>query len=337
MKDVKKLAYYFKKYSLSLQKVSFERLGNFYHDNFRRPSDFIYLCPLCLKNKIGMVGDYLHYDEEFTLDHFPPTSVGGKDTVLVCKTCNDKAGLEFDYSLKEWLNEQSFIKRVPNAKLPVKIQPQDLTGKYKGNLKIEDDKISFDDFCRYPFVNDSLLKVTQGHIVEQTITFQSPKMEFVYKALIKTAYLHCFSIWGYDFVYSETALQIRNILFKNEIHPLSNYGTFFHMDKDDNHPPIGLCYVFKPVELQTFMITFKLISKEIDFECAVSILIPGSEKNNWGNINAYQPIIDTQEDFNFPLIRLPENELTNTNLFPYTNTWNQRLNFKIVGENYFNS
>lgn len=335
MKFEKRLVYHIKKYSLSLQNVSIQRLGNFYHSNGVR-NDLAYLCPLCLKNKIAVNGMDIRADDDFTLDHFPPASVSGKNTILVCKTCNDKAGLDFDYSLKEWLNEQSFIKRVPNAKLPVKIQPQDLKGKYRGNLKIEADKISLDDFIRYPFVNESLLKIIQGQVIEQTITFQSPKIELVYKALIKTAYLHCFSIWGYDFSYSETALRIRNILFKNEIHPLTNYGTFFHMDKGDNFPPLGLYYVFKPAELQTFMITFKLISKEVNFECAISLLIPGAEKKCWGNLKAYQHIIDTQEEFKFPLIKLPENELNNTNYFPYTNTWNQRLNFRIVGENYFN-
>jgi hypothetical protein len=77
VRDGKKLAYYFGRDSPSLQKITFAQTGRFFHDGDGKPVKGIYLCPLCLKNKIGMVGEHLHFDEEFTLDHYPPKSVGG--------------------------------------------------------------------------------------------------------------------------------------------------------------------------------------------------------------------------------------------------------------------
>src|SRR6266542_4325105 len=128
MKDERKLAYYFKRYSASLQNVTYKKFGKFFHDNSFTPSQLIYLCPLCLRNKIGVVSEYLHYDEDFSLYHFPPAIIGGKNTILVCKSCNEQAGLAFDFSLKEWLNVQSFNKQIPNSKLPIKLKLENAKG-----------------------------------------------------------------------------------------------------------------------------------------------------------------------------------------------------------------
>jgi hypothetical protein len=109
MQDGKKLAYYFQKYSLSLQTVVYQRTGNYFYGKGRRPVSFVYLYPLCLKHVISYDGEDLRFKEAFTLDHFPPESVGGKATVLVCNKCNSTAGADFEYSLKEWLRDQSAV------------------------------------------------------------------------------------------------------------------------------------------------------------------------------------------------------------------------------------
>jgi hypothetical protein len=51
------------------------------------PVNDIYICPLCATNyfvntKLGIQGS-----SEFSLDHVPPESLGGKFTVLSCKKC----------------------------------------------------------------------------------------------------------------------------------------------------------------------------------------------------------------------------------------------------------
>lgn len=329
VQDEKKLAYYFSKYARSLQNVVFERTGRFFHHNNLTPVDLVYLCPLCLKNKIGVIGEYVHYDDEFTLDHFPPKSVGGKNTVLVCKTCNSTTGDEFDFSLKRWLQTQCFNKKIPNSRIPVKLELQDTKGKYNGHLVLEKPGSLKWDIPDYPLVKEWFQKISQGLVAEKTITYYPVKMELVHKALLKAAYLYSFFIWGYDFVYSETATRIRSVLFKNETHVLSNLGIFFHMN--NQNPPEGLCYVYKPVELQTFMINMKLASEDVNFECAVSVLIPGADADNWRQLKVYQPIIDNKDSFANAIIKLPEEILTKT-VFPYTKTWKQRSHFRIQGE-----
>lgn len=327
-----RLAYYFKKYTQSLQVVSFKRLGNYYQDNSRQPCELVYLCPICIKNKIGVIGQDLHADDDFTLDHFPPESVGGKDTVLVCKFCNSKAGIEYDHCLKSWVNMQSFIGKVAGSKVPITLKLEDTPGNYKGSMILQGpNNFKLDQFNKYPLAKDWFKRVADGNPAHQTISFDPPNFDNVRKALLKTAYLYCFSIWGYDFVYSETGLRIRQIITNNGPHSLTNYGVLFHLNQP--LPPVGLNYIFKPLPLQTFLITVELFSKDVDFKCGASILIPGADKECWEGLKAYQPTVDTQTSFNNAIIKLPENTLTAENVFPYSQTWNSRLSFRIWGEN----
>jgi len=130
-----------------LQKITFEQTSRFFHDGDGKPVKGIYLCPLCLKNKIGMVGENLHFDEEFTLDHYPPKSVGGKETVLVCKVCNDGAGADFDYAAKEWMTMRGFNEGVKGVSVPATLSFFGTQGRYKGNLLVGDKRqIALDDF-----------------------------------------------------------------------------------------------------------------------------------------------------------------------------------------------
>lgn len=330
MKDERKLFSYFQKYSRSLQNVVFERTGNYFHDNLKQPIQFVYMCPLCVKNKIAALNGYLHLDEEFNEDHFPPNSVGGKRKVMVCQKCNAVAGSEFDYTLKEWLRDKSATQWIKGTKIPVRLALENVKGNYKGSLIVKD-AFSFEyDFKNYPLLKARFDELAKGGTLIQTIRFDNPDINLVYKALLKSAYLYCFSIWGYDFVYSHTGKCIREVLINDQKHILSNSGIFFHMTSP--FPPIGLCYIFKPVELQAFMVNFKLVDQETKFECYASVLIPGADDGSWQKLIPYQKIIDKLETFTNAFIQLPDNLVSSKNFFPYTTIWKQRSTFRILGE-----
>lgn len=328
-----KLIYYLSRFSKSAQVVTFKKTGHYYHDRYGRLVDLIYVCPLCLKNRIAILNGYLRQDKEFTHDHYPPESAGGSEKIMVCKDCNNNAGIEYDYSIKEWLQAMSFDKGILDSELPVKIKFEDTKGLYKGLLRRQKDQsISFDDFNKYPFPKKWFNEVIDGKIARQTITFHPPKILHVQKAILKAAYLYCFSIWGYDFTCSDIGEKMRNILNNSQPHMLSNYGIFFHMDS--YAPPCGLTYIYKPVELQSFMVSFELSYKRTGYKCSVSVLIPGPEE--WQNLKAFQSLIESTDDFFNHFIKLPENNLFDDDLFPFSNTWKNRFDFKILGENVFN-
>lgn len=331
MNDIRKLAYYFKNYSRSLQTVVHTKTGNFFHDHQNIPVQLVYLCPLCLKNKIAILHENQHLDCEFTLDHFPPFSIGGKDTVLVCKDCNYIAGLNFEYELKNFVREIAATQWILGTKIPVSVNVEDVQGNYKAHLIVKG-PYSFEwSFPNYPLLTESFKKMQSGQPTIQNITFKKRELELVYKSLLKAAYLYCFSRWKYDFAYSYSGAKIRGVILKDESHPLTNGGVFFHTK--GHFPPQGLCYIFKPKELQSFMVTFSLKDKETGFSCMASVLVPGADDSCWENMKNYQPIIDKQEAFTNAFILLPSDLVPSENHFPYTATWKSRTTFKIAGEN----
>jgi len=328
-KDERKLAYYFKRYSKSLEKTVQERLGKKFHAD-GVPVPFVYLCPLCLINKVSYADDTIRQDADFTLDHFPPESVGGKRDVYVCKSCNDIAGHDFDYGIKEWLQYQSFGRGVPNAKIPAIIKLKDVKGNYKGTIELDETKSwKLDNFEKYPLFAKRMTEMLAGNPLEQSFKFDEPSLQIVSRAVIKAAYLYCFSVWGYDFAYTATGHRLRQILWGKEEHPLSNAGIFYHMD--NVYPPDGISMVYKPAVLQTFLVSFKIADKATGYQCGVSVLIPGGY-NEWESILNYQSIIKTQDNFQNALIRVPEDCLSDENIFPFTSFWEHRNDIRIFGD-----
>jgi hypothetical protein len=80
----------------------------------------VYLCPICLRNCFSIDRTGYYCSCEFTEDHFPPASVGGTLTLLVCKSCNNTAGSQFESSLAQKIEMVSFEKKVPNSVLKAK-------------------------------------------------------------------------------------------------------------------------------------------------------------------------------------------------------------------------
>lgn len=320
------------RYTRSLQYVLHARTGKHFHDNTNNPLQHVYLCPICLVSKVAILSvDDLRADDEFTIDHFPPKSVNGKGKIMVCKTCNNNAGKDYDYTIKDWIQEQAFVHGIEGAKMPVSLQITDGGGRYRESLVSVGAPMNFnfDRFIRYPKMKEWFEQVLAGKSMITTLRTKSVSMNLLYKALTKAAYLKAFSIWGYDFIYTDTGIHMRDVFFKNDLHPLTNFGVFFHMDK--TLPPEGLSYVFQPASLQSFVINFEITDPETKYSCGVSVLIPGDYLDDWNRLINYQPIIDSQGSFNSKMIRLPEDTLTESEHFPYTKTWHDRVNFRIAG------
>ena len=67
------------------------------------PPHLVYFCPLCVENYIIAFGNHKEATAEFSLDHIPPESVGGKYKLLTCKKCNNDAGI-FEAELSSLLD-----------------------------------------------------------------------------------------------------------------------------------------------------------------------------------------------------------------------------------------
>lgn len=210
----------------------------------------IYICPLCLQNFYYLINDEYFETTTFSDDHYPPSGVGGEQTILVCKPCNDTYGRKMDYVLKKYLKSQSFLHKNTNAFYPLKFSYKGIPGNYNIETKWDKETLVQDvNFKKYPYIKDWLMDLKKE---EWTFKFiiSMPLQEIIAKALLRAAYFYCFSNWGYDFVYSFTANRIRNVLQGNEKHPLSNYGVFG--DVSSKSLQNGFYFISEPKKYKDF-------------------------------------------------------------------------------------
>lgn len=114
--------WYISKFSSSLY-ASSGKLTLRKNDSDYYSPDFSYLCPLCLKSSIVYLPEEMKtfWNYDFDYDHFPPQSIGGKETVLICKSCNSTSDSKYDFTIKEFLKHDVWIKRNSKAKIKIKM------------------------------------------------------------------------------------------------------------------------------------------------------------------------------------------------------------------------
>jgi hypothetical protein len=164
----KRVAYFVKRYSMSLRKFE----GGINENNGNADRQIAYLCPLCLKAAVIIVDGVVQHESEFTLDHYPPESVGGNQTVLACKDCNGNAGKDIDYVLKNWLEDQAVVNNIPGSRIPISFAFKDTPGYYKGVIKRDGtEKIDFLD------LTNTLFSI-RGWMIYQKVVWLLKKLDF---------------------------------------------------------------------------------------------------------------------------------------------------------------
>lgn len=250
----------------------------------------VYICPICASNFIAFSEEEnsLIDTEEFTLDHIPPESVGGKLKSVVCKSCNNQAGHKYDHIIKQQLTELLFNKRIPQSSLKAYsiIEGVD-ERKFNGSISIREDReIEISLQTGGKIKDPKLLEWLKdpGKNFSIKTTFQQADLNLVGKAYLKIAYLACFNHWGYDFVFSQTGLEIRKILTGNAIYPIENTPLIISDDPNlINKIPLDISLIKKPISRQSFLVTFPIYLKEYECEFIASVIIP--KNGEWDKLS----------------------------------------------------
>lgn len=317
-------------YFKSLNKFPDKYLSLFFVDPINPPEHFAYLCPLCLKNGIIVertIGIGMH--DEFSLDHFPPESVGGFQTMLVCKKCNNEAGKLYDFSLKEKIQNMAFHNKVPSASLKSKSKITDVTGNYPSKLTIDEKgemEISLKPFEKIhaPYLDEFIEYSKTNSDYKIDLTFKIPDESKVFKALLKTAYLACFELWGYDFIFSETGEIIKSVLNGEAEYPVKNIFFWVGDSIKENkieHFPLGVCYLKDPAEFKSFTVNIRVVDTETGYGNMAVILIPGPNKEDWENLNHIEATITNNPTTNVSVAHVTENILNNNIINGYQKSW----------------
>lgn len=292
------------RFSVGLYAFNEHYLSLIFKDPSSVPKHAAYVCPLCTENfiVIGPSGE-TGWSSEFSLDHFPPESVGGFQTALVCKQCNNSAGRDYDFSLKQKMDRMSFDNKIAKSKINMKSAISDVTGYYPGFFTIRDDGeieavLKPNPKMHSPFLDNWISSSKEKLDWEATITIPIPDENKVSAALLKTAYLFCFDNWGYEFAYSSGARKIRDVLKKVENYPTKiPFSWVIESIKERNIPsfPMGVCEIQKPSDCKSFVVNILLINKETNYREIACVLMPNPEKTCWDGLAILQDKFDKQD------------------------------------------
>ena len=330
---------HFKKYfAQSLQHFPSLYVKNFMpdvKDGDKLPNHLFYLCPLCASNFImvlkteqadGTFEESVKLTSDFSLDHYPPESAGGKNKVLVCKTCNNTAGHAYDLEVKKHIQHVSLGKEGVSTKVDIKHNIEGV-GYFSGMLesneknewvfhmkKQEKDKIKPVD----EWIADSNKKD-----FTITITMPTPKDEPFQKAMLKTAYLYCFSHFGYEFVFSRAGNLIRKVLKGEAEYPIKVAPLQFerHNQKHFDNITIGVCYISQPQNLRSFVVNIKLKYIENGYEAIHSVFIPDPTEMGVEDLKRIPLAIQAQEHTDIEITSL--NNILHSTPLAYSQTWLQ--------------
>jgi hypothetical protein len=319
------------KYSASLSKYPEKYIHLFFNSSENTPAHFAYICPICVKHGIIYLDDkYIVTTKTgMTLDHFPPESVGGNETLLVCRDCNSKAGSGYEYVLAQKIAEVAFNSGTANAVSKAKTEISGVKGRYNSKVSIgENGKliISFkpNKKAHTPLLDQFLEKSADDLNWTAQLTIQSANEKKVSLSLLKAAYLFCFESWGYEFVFSSTGKSIRKILNDEGDYPLENpsfwIGDVVKKGQAESLP-IGVCYLQNPKDWELFIVNIVLKDLSTRYENVVSVLIPGPDGSNWLNLDETRMILDSGQEITLTMAHVTKDLLSYGELNGYTKNW----------------
>jgi hypothetical protein len=234
------------------------------------------MCPLCFQVVM------LDADETslVSLEHAPPSQLGGKVVGLTCKDCNNTHGTTLDSKLIEYYRvTRSLVgdgSRFTNANLQVNELPP---------IRVNFNIAGNNSWQMFPIVKasnpDTIAKV--NHIFERTqkspyekfslvLQFDQPHDRIVRVALIRAAYLIAFGQFGYGFVVSPALNYIRHLFRAPQDEALYPHGVMFRFPISDEF--LGVSIITQPIELKSYLVVFDLVAggKHLD---RIGVILPG--------------------------------------------------------------
>jgi hypothetical protein len=292
------IAKYLRWYFPSLQRHTDRYAQLFFHESATVPNHLAYVCPMCILNGILILpnAEKPMFSSEFSQDHFPPKSVGGTYTMLVCKDCNNKAGGEIDFVLKDQLSRMSLENRTPLSQVKAVTTIEGIPGNYKGRFSINENGEAVLGFNQEgkkdaPYLNQWINE--PGKNWEAKVTIRNPDEEKVAKALVRAAYLFCFGIWGYEFAFSRSAELIRRYLAGECEYPIRVPLAWLGSELNNVESiPAGVCQLLQPVEARCFLVNIVLVDQETGFREIAVVPIANPTDTGWEDLGNLKELFE---------------------------------------------
>ena len=268
-------------------------------------ADMVYICPLCIRNYLVYLPEGLFGSAEFSLDHLPPESVGGRFRVLTCKKCNNDAG----YYEAELLKLMDFgsvpDKRNGSLFSHARVANSDTGESFPVSIRLDKNTANIEFHPEAKRYNEKLKRFINGiHSHEfgsLDIMVGSPDEKKVAKALMKSAYLLGFVWWGYEFVYSTHAQLIRDVLQGQRAYPTR--VPIVWKEETDNAQPEGIGILRWNGIKKAFLVTLKLSTSTV--KIVTSTLIPNPTQDGWEKLSELNTIVEGKVPTATEIISIP--------------------------------
>lgn len=324
---------YLRYFSYSLKRFPDKYIPLIFDGQPKNDDYLVYLCPICLINSLVVEKSTIFTSAEFSEDHFPPQSVGGRSTVLVCKDCNNTAGNSYENSLIKKLAQVSFDKRIPGSLVKAKVVIDTVKGWRHGIVGVSDDNSTY--FQLNVTKNETLPALTPeqqttnngGKGWKATISTFPSEHDLVKRALLKTAYLYCFFNWGYDFAFSDKGTLIRQAFLGQNAYPIE-VGKFWFDDQSPIRPPYsipkGLCFIVQPIQARSLVVNIPMRLKTNGYACVVPVLIPSPSPSGIDDLKTVQNLLESNPGMTIN-INIVNNALLHTIVDCYQRTWDDLI------------
>ncbi len=237
----------------------------------------VYICPICL-NEFKEEDLKDTSENMLTSEDAPPKSLGGRANTLTCKTCNSRCGHEIDFHLTERLIELDVRAFRPNTESKAKLTHGEIT--VQGTIEVDD---SGNISIIHSEKNNHLKKLedytnTTGKNDITEIEFKPSRVEKLrYEvALLKSAYILAFEMYGYTLIQNKSYDTVREQLRNpdKEIYPegfWTKQGSF----KKENE---GVHYIVSK-KFEGFYSIFSLKTKSTEHRFGVYLPMSSTRTN----------------------------------------------------------
>ena len=285
---------------------------------------------ICIENFIYITKGETRWSHSFSLDHYPPENVGGNNTILVCKSCNSKAGHNYEASLLEMIKWEMFVRKIPSSEIKTTSVLDNIKGWHHSALFLDEEgKINFrltskDQKVRFaegmPWENGTYQDLEDW---KMDVTLKDIDKLKVSKSLVKAAYLYCFDYWGYDFIFSEGAKMMREVLEGEREYPIKIPNLWFYNKIPESKSlivPTGLVFISNPFEYQAMCVNIPLVIE--DYKTIVTIQIPNPFDQDFLEMISIQKDLDSLNGLSISMAPI----IYQFNMAfrkPYEETWNE--------------
>ena len=231
-----------------------------------------FVCPICLK----FFARTENLAEDVAIEHIVPEALAGQVTTLTCRRCNNTAGSKLDSHLVQRV-------RIEGRRGPIQAGVEFCGTKFRGEVHLPD---SADDSIRMygirqqsdPREIDNFGKLLSEGIWDGQNIKLDLKLGYEpvrsLTALLRSAYLLMFRLFGYSYVFDKSAEVIRKSITEPLVETDALKGISW---KVAVQPPTetGISIVTKPKELRSFII-FLTLDRGQDHVSAIALPPPNT-------------------------------------------------------------